>query len=79
MDPDNLVEMANRIGEFFAAQPDRAEAIDAVATHLCKFWAPRMRRQLLDQLERGETEGLSELVREALTRHRARLEPGRAA
>ena len=79
MDPGNLVEMANRIGEFFAAQPDRAEALDGVANHLCKFWAPRMRRQLLDQLDGGVADGLSDLVREALMLHRARLEPGRAA
>lgn len=79
MDPGNLIEMANRIGEFFAAQPGRVEALDGIATHLCKFWAPRMRRQLLDQLDHGEAEGLSELVREAIERHRARLEPGRAA
>jgi formate dehydrogenase subunit delta len=79
MDPGNLVEMANRIGEFFAAQPGRAEALDGIATHLCKFWAPRMRRQLLELIDRGEAEGLSELVREALALHRARLEPARTA
>lgn len=79
MDPGNLVEMANRIGAFFAAQPDRAEGLEGVATHLCKFWAPRMRRQLLEQLDRGEACGLSDLVREALALHRARLEPARPA
>jgi formate dehydrogenase subunit delta len=75
MDPGNLVQMVNRIGEFFAAMPERAEALEGVATHLCKYWAPRMRRQILDQLDRGEAEALSELVREALVLHRARLEP----
>ena len=79
MDPGHLVDMANRIGAFFAAQPDRAEALDGVATHLCKFWAPRMRRQLLDQIDRGEADALSALVREAVARHRARLEPARPA
>lgn len=71
--------MANRIGAFFAAQPDRAEAVDGVATHLCKFWAPRMRRQLLDLIDRGEAEALAPLVREAVAAHRARLEPARPA
>ena len=37
MDIDNLVHMANRIGHFFAAMPDRAEALDGVATHIRKF------------------------------------------
>ncbi|MEZ4280318.1 MAG: formate dehydrogenase subunit delta [Myxococcota bacterium] len=75
MDSENLVRMANRIGEFFSALPDHAEACDGVATHLCRYWEPRMRRQILAQLDRGEAMGLSSLVREALERHRARLEP----
>ena len=41
MDVDNLIHMANRIGEFFQAMPDRAEAVDGVATHIRKFWEPR--------------------------------------
>lgn len=75
MDPANLVHMANRIGEFFAALPDPEQAREGVATHLCRYWAPRMRRQILAQLDRGEVAGLSPLVREALVRHRAKLEP----
>ena len=75
MDPANLVQMANRIGEFFAAMPDRAEAEEGVATHLVRYWAPRMRRQILELLDRGEATGLLPLVRDALVRHRARLEP----
>ena len=43
MDVDNLIHMANRIGEFFQAMPDRAEAVEGVATHIHKFWEPRMR------------------------------------
>ena len=39
--------MANRIGEFFQAMPDRQEALLGVATHIRKFWDPRMRRELL--------------------------------
>ena len=53
MDPAKLVEMANRIGEFFAELPDRDEAREGVATHLGRYWAPRMRRQIFDQLDRG--------------------------
>ena len=67
--------MANRIGEFFSALPDHAGACDGVATHLRRYWEPRMRRQILAQLDRGEAPGLMPLVREALERHRARLEP----
>jgi formate dehydrogenase subunit delta len=75
MDPANLVQMANRIGDFFAALPDPEQAREGVATHLCRYWAPRMRRQILAQLDRGEVEGMSRLVREALVHHREKLEP----
>ena len=40
---DNLIRMANRIGDFFEAMPDHAEALEGIATHLKKFWEPRMR------------------------------------
>lgn len=75
MDAENLVRMANRIGEFFSALPDHAEACDGVATHLRRYWEPRMRRQILALVDRGEAAGLTSLVREALVLHRAELEP----
>ena len=75
MDPANLIEMANRIGEFFEAMPDRREALDGIATHVRKFWAPRMRRELFEALDRGNTAELAPLVREALLARRADLEP----
>jgi formate dehydrogenase subunit delta len=74
MDSDNLVRMANRIGEFFAAMPERNEAIDGVANHIKRFWEPRMRRQILAHLD-ASGDGLSELVSDALERRRALLRP----
>lgn len=68
MDPQNLIHMANRIAEFFAAGPDPAEAVDAVATHLRKFWEPRMRAELQRLVAQGQAEGLHALVRQALVR-----------
>jgi hypothetical protein len=41
---DNLVKMANQIGTFFEAMPDRDEALGDIASHLKRFWEPRMRR-----------------------------------
>jgi formate dehydrogenase subunit delta len=79
MDPANLIHMANRIGEFFAAQPDRVEALEGVATHLQKFWAPRMRRQLFDLIDAGKAEALLPFVREAVDRRREKLEPAALA
>ena len=76
-DPDaTLVRLANRIGDFFAAFPDRDEAIDGVAQHIRKFWEPRMRRHLyayLDGPRQGE--GLSALVRAAALARRDQLAP----
>ncbi len=69
MDIDNLVHMANRIGQFFQAMPDRAEATAGVAEHIRRFWEPRMRRQLWAHLAENEGEGLLPLVREALRAH----------
>ena len=43
MDSANLVRMANRIGEFFEAMPEREEALQGIAEHIRKFWEPRMR------------------------------------
>ena len=75
MDVRHLAGQANRIGQFFAALPDRDEALEGVATHLLKFWAPRMRRQLLSGLDAGTADNLDPLVSEALRRHRGLLEP----
>ena len=73
MDPKTLVHMANRIGEFFQAMPDREEALQGVATHIRKFWDPRMRRQLLAYVDQAQGKGLSELVLSALHAHRSTL------
>jgi len=75
MDPHSLVHMANRIGEFFQTLPDRQEALQGVATHLRRFWDPRMRRQLLAHVDDRQGEGLSELVLSALQTHRSAVEP----
>ena len=76
MDLDNLIVMANRIGSFFAAQPDRDEALAGIADHVKKFWEPRMRSQILAAVGTEEGAGLSEIVSAALTTHRAMLQPG---
>jgi formate dehydrogenase subunit delta len=58
-----LVYMANQIATFFNSQP-ASEAAQGVATHINKFWEPRMRRQLFEILDR-EDSGLSPLVVQA--------------
>jgi formate dehydrogenase subunit delta len=75
MNVDNLVHMANQIGEFFSAYPDRQEALDGIANHIRKFWEPRMRTSLLDALADGELKELMPLVNEALIANQAKLRP----
>ncbi len=66
MNIDNLVTMANQIGTFFEAVPDRAEALDGISQHIRRFWAPRMRRQLDDHVTRDGGADLLPIVREAM-------------
>ncbi len=75
MDEQNLVRMANRIGDFFDAMPDQQEAIDDIAIHLRKFWEPRMRRRIYQLLDSGQAGELQALVAKALQLHRSELLP----
>lgn len=61
-----LVMMANQIADFFQSYPD-AEAIDGIATHVRKFWDPRMRRGIFAHLDAGG-DGLKPLALAALQR-----------
>ena len=73
MDVDGLVRMANRIGDFFAAMPDAQEARAGIAGHLQRFWAPRMRREIVEHVEQRGGAGLSPIVHEAIAANRDRL------
>jgi formate dehydrogenase subunit delta len=74
MDVRKLAKMANEIGAFFAAEPERATALAGIAGHLKRFWEPRMRREILAHLDAGG-DGLTPVVVEALNAHRAMLQP----
>ena len=64
-----LVRMANEIGNFFKAEPDHAQAVEGVASHLRRFWEPRMRKEILAYVDNGGG-GLMDLVREAVLKLR---------
>jgi formate dehydrogenase subunit delta len=78
MDLANLIHMANRIGDFFEPQPNRADALAGIADHLKKFWDPRMRRELLAAIDAGQAAELHPVVAEAIAAHRGRLQPAAA-
>ena len=67
MNAENLIKMANDIGSFFEAMPNREQATRDVATHIQKFWEPRMQKSLLAYLgTHGDAAGLKPIVRDAL-------------
>lgn len=72
MHVETLVRMANQIGTFFEAMPDRSAALEEMAQHVRRFWEPRMRQQLLAHVDEGG-EGLSLMAQEAIRRHRDSL------
>lgn len=70
---DTLITMANRIGQFFESYSDRNEALAEISNHIHKFWDPRMRRELLNQVDTGAAEGLLPIVADAIKAHRNAL------
>ena len=73
MDVQNLIHMANQIGSFFEAMPDREEALLGIADHLHNFWEPRMRSQLLDYVDAENGKDLKPIVLSAIRAHRGKL------
>lgn len=66
MNIENLVGMANRIGEFFEAMPDRDGALHGTSDHIRMFWAPRMREQLTAHCAGLQAPTITPFVAEAL-------------
>jgi formate dehydrogenase subunit delta len=75
MDINNLVVMANRIGDFFESMPNQQEAKTNIANHIRKFWEPRMRQALISNLDHPLSEALHSLVREAISENKQNLLP----
>ncbi|MFB9947856.1 formate dehydrogenase subunit delta [Rhizobium puerariae] len=76
---DKLIRMANQIATFFMSQPENVR-VEGVATHINKFWEPRMRRQFFEHLDKGGA-GFLPLVIEAsalIHRPQAKAGPGAA-
>ena len=63
---DKLIKMANQIGAFFEAMPDREQAVKDIASHLRRTWDPSMRRQLLACLGKADEGKLKPVVRDAV-------------
>ena len=66
MKTDRLVTMANQIGAFFNAEPDKNEAAKSVANHLKRYWDPRMRREIIAHYKEAGGAGLDPVPRTAI-------------
>ncbi len=75
MDIDNLIKMANQIGSFYDSLPDPDEASREISGHIKKFWAPRMRIQMLDYVEQENGAGLSPVVLASIRANIDNLQP----
>ncbi|MEA3150321.1 MAG: formate dehydrogenase subunit delta, partial [Gammaproteobacteria bacterium] len=75
---EQLIQMANDIGNFFRAEPQREEAIAGIMNHLSKYWTRRMREKLIAQVQHGNQE-LDDLPGEALKRLMAGTAPTSAS
>jgi formate dehydrogenase subunit delta len=73
MDVQHLIKMANNIGAFFEAEPDKAKAAKGVADHIRNFWEPRMIRGIFEHIDGGGGAGLTSIVLSALRTHRQEL------
>ena len=61
---DKLVRMANQIGEFYAAMPER-EATEGAASHLRMYWTPKMIREIIAFADQGHS-GLNAIAARAV-------------
>lgn len=78
MHVENLVKMANQIGKFFEAEPDQDQAIKDIASHLKRFWDPRMRSAIIAHVDHGGA-GLLDIVSTAIKAQRELLQPDQHA
>ena len=62
MEIDRLVTMANQIADYFKAEPDVKEGVAGTASHMRRFWDPRMRTQILAHVAAHGASGLNPIA-----------------
>ncbi len=62
-----LIKMANDIGNFFNAEPDKEIAAEGIKNHILRAWDPRMRKAIIAYCQEDGSE-LSDLVKTAVTK-----------
>jgi formate dehydrogenase subunit delta len=66
MNIDLLIKMANQITEFWEGEAGHDVAVKEVATHLRRYWEPRMRKQMIAYLEERQGSGLNDVAKAAV-------------
>lgn len=69
MQTEQLIKMANQVGDFFESYPDQAQAQQDIAEHLNRFWALAMRRQIATHVKETNGAGLHAKVISAISTH----------
>ncbi len=69
MQIEQLIKMANQIGDFYESYPDEDQAQQDIAGHLNKFWALQMRQQLALHVKNTHGKGLHPKVASAIVSH----------
>ena len=66
MNIDLLIKMANQITSFWEGEVGEQAAAAEVATHLRRYWEPRMRAQMITYCEERQGSGLNDVARKAV-------------
>ncbi len=65
MNVEHLVKMANEIGAFYISESDKKEAAQSIASHLRRYWEPRMRKAIIEHYNQGGA-GMKDATRDAV-------------
>jgi len=71
---ERLIEMANDIGNYFKAEPNRDDAVEGVYGHMAKFWEKRMKQQIVQYLNEQGGEELQPIVKESVQKLKVDIE-----
>ena len=69
MQNETLIKMANQVGDFFGADPNKSQANKEIANHLNRFWTLDMRQQIAQYVAEKNGTGLHDQVIEAISTH----------
>jgi formate dehydrogenase subunit delta len=75
MNIDLLIKMANQITSFWEGEAGEEVAATEVATHLRRYWEPRMRAQIITYNEDRQGSGLNDVAKKAVALLAAQPKP----